>query len=66
MSYDCSEKTVIRIKNVEGIVGKRVKVILPDNSELLLPISQAERYGDRIFIPTWLAEKMGLTTQIET
>ena len=51
-------KTAIRISKVIEITNKRVKVILADTGdELWLPLSQAERFGDRIFIPDWLARR---------
>ena len=53
-------KTRIKIIKVKAIADKTVTVIRKNGEELRLPISQAERYGNRIFIPTWLAQKMGI------
>jgi len=51
-------KTQIRISEVVEITDKRVKVIMANTGEeLWLPLSQAERFGDRVFIPDWLAER---------
>jgi len=54
-------KTMIRISGVQEITDKRVKVIVADTGkELWLPIECAERYGDRVFIPDWLARRYKL------
>lgn len=51
-------KTMIRISRVIEITDKRVKVIMADTGkELWLPLKCAERFGDRVFIPTWLAKR---------
>ena len=51
-------KTAIRISQVIEITDKRVKVILADTGEdLWLPLKCAERFGDRVFIPDWLARR---------
>ena len=51
-------KTAIRISKVVQITDTRVKVILADTGdELWIPLNQAERYGNRIYIPDWLARK---------
>lgn len=51
-------KTAIRISRVVEITDKRVKVILAESGkEIWLPLSQAERFGDRVFIPDWLARR---------
>lgn len=55
------EKHLIKIKEVKDIVNKRVLVVKEsDGEDLWLPISQVERYGADVFIPKWLADKMGL------
>ena len=52
---------MIRISGIHQVVEKRVEVILADTGEKIwLPISEAERYGNRVFIPMWLARKYGL------
>lgn len=56
------EKTAIVFKEIIGYVGEKVEVELLNGDIILLPMSQAERHGGRIFIPTWLAKKMGLDT----
>lgn len=54
-------KTMIRISGVEKVTDKRVKVILADSGkELWLPRKCAERFGNRVFIPDWLARKYDL------
>ena len=51
-------KTAIHISRVMEITDKRVKVILADTgNELWLPLKCAERFGDRVFIPDWLARR---------
>jgi len=51
-------KTAIRISRVIEITDKRVKVIMADTGdELWLPLKEAERFGDRVFIPDWLAKR---------
>ncbi len=56
------EKYLIRITEVKDIVKKRVLVVREDNGEdLWLPISQVERYGNNVWIPRWLADRMGLS-----
>ena len=55
------EKVMIRITGIRQVTGKRVEVILQDTGDRIwLPISQAERFGSRVFIPKWLARKYGL------
>ena len=52
---------MIRITGIRQVTGKRVEVILQDTGDRIwLPISQAERFGSRVFIPKWLARKYGL------
>lgn len=52
------EKTLIKISGVKEINEKRILVTLKETGEeLWLPLSQAERFGDRVFIPDWLAER---------
>jgi len=51
-------KTMIRISGVVHITDKRVKVILADTGEeLWLPRKEAERFGNRVYIPDWLAQR---------
>ena len=54
------EKTPIEISGVKEITETRVLIILKDNTEIWLPRSQAERFKNQVFIPTWLANKMGI------
>jgi len=55
-----AEKTLIKISEIKMITEKRVLVIRDTGDELWLPISQAERFGSRAFIPTWPARKIGV------
>lgn len=58
------EKYLIRITEVKDIVKKRVLVVKEsDGKDLWLPISQVERYGGQVWIPQWLADKMGLSDE---
>lgn len=51
-------KTMIRISGVAEIQDKRVKVILANTGEQIwLPLKEAERFGNRVYIPDWLARK---------
>jgi len=52
-------KTSIKIIKVKEIAENTVTVIKENGDELKLPISQTERFGNRVFIPTWLAQKIG-------
>jgi hypothetical protein len=53
-----NEKVMIRIAGINQITEHRVEVILKDTGEKIwLPIGQAERFGDRVFIPAWLGRK---------
>ena len=60
------EKTVIEIKRIKGYVGEKVEVELLSGVTLLIPMNQAEIYGGRLYVSTWLAKKMGLDTHIKT
>ena len=52
-------KIFIQISEVRDVTDKRVCVVLKETGEeLQLPISQVERYQDRVYIPTWLARKL--------
>jgi len=51
-------KTAIRISGVIDITDTQVKVVMASTGEeIWLPLSQAERFGNRIFIPDWLARR---------
>ncbi len=51
-------KTAVKISRVVAVTDKRVCVRVADTGEeLWLPLSQAERFGDRVFIPDWLARR---------
>jgi len=51
-------KTAVRISRVVAVTDRRVCVRMADTGEeLWLPLSQAERFGDRVFIPDWLARR---------
>ena len=51
-------KTMIRISRVAEITDKRVKVIVADTGkEVWLPLKEAERYGNRVYVPDWLARR---------
>ena len=55
------EKVMIRIAGVKAIEEKRVLVTLADTGkDMYFPIDESERYGNRLYIPLWLAEKYGL------
>ena len=54
------QKTLITITEVKEIVGKTITVIKENGAELKLPVSQAERFGNLVFIPTWPARKIGV------
>ena len=52
------EKVMVRIAGVHQITDSRVEVVLKGTGDKIwLPISQAERFGNRVFIPLWLARK---------
>ena len=64
------EKTMIVISEVKKMTGKRVLVGLPKKDrkgrdELWLPLSQAERFGNRVFIPTWLSKRMKINGPVQ-
>ena len=47
------------IKEVVRVTGKAVLVIEENtNKALWLPLEQSERYGNRVFIPDWLYERV--------
>jgi len=53
---------MIVISGVKEMTDKRVLVGLVEKDrkgrdELWLPLSQAERFGNRVFISTWLGQK---------
>jgi len=57
------EKTLIKITKIKEITDSQVLVVTESGADLKLPLSQVERFGNRVFIPTWLAERMGLNGQ---
>ena len=60
MSISTTEKVMLRISGIHQVEEKRVEVILADTGDKIwLPISEAERFGTRVFIPLWLARKYG-------
>jgi len=59
-------KTMIRISGVADITDKRVKIILADTGETIwLPRTETERYGNRVYIPDWLARRYKQLRQYE-
>lgn len=59
MSY--REKILVKINGVKAIEEKRVLVTLADTGQdVYFPIDESERFGNRLFIPLWLAKKYGL------
>jgi len=51
-------KTLIRISGVTKITDRRIRVVLAETGEeIWLPACCAERYGDRVYIPDWLARR---------
>jgi hypothetical protein len=52
------EKATVIIKEVGDIAGKQVVVKLLTGISVLLPISQLERYGNKVHMPQWLYDKV--------
>jgi len=60
------EKTCIEISEVIEITETQVAVVVTKTGKVLvLPIKLSEKYQDRIFIPTWLANKKGIKDKIQ-
>jgi hypothetical protein len=59
MSRCRSEKVLILIKGISQITNKRVEIILEDDRKIWLPIDESERFGNRVYVPKWLAKKYG-------
>lgn len=53
-----TEKIPITIDCVLEVTNKQAKVKLPDGKTFWITISEAERYGNKIFIPAWYYKKL--------
>ena len=59
------EKTCIEISEVIEVTDSKVAVVVKKTGKVLvLPINLAEKYHNRIFIPTWLARKEKIRDKI--
>lgn len=62
-----TEKTCIEISEVIEIVDNKVAVIVKKTGKVLvLPIDLTEKFQNRLFIPSWLANKKGIKDKIES
>jgi len=60
------EKKLVEILSVEKITETQVEVIVKKTGKkLVLPVSQTERFGSRLYISSWLARKKGIQDKIQ-
>lgn len=59
-----TEKIMIKISGVKAVEKNRVLVTLAATGrDCYFPIHQAERFGNRLYIPAWLAKRYGLDNE---
>ena len=59
------EKTLVVISEIKAINDHQVMVkVFGTGREVLLPRSQIEVFGPRVFIPSWLARKEKIKDKI--
>lgn len=60
-----TEKTCIEISEVIEVTETQVAVVVKKTGKVLVvPISLAEKYGNRLYIPGWFANKKGIKDKI--